>query len=324
MAFDAFISHSAQDKTIADAACATLEKMGIRCWIAPRDIPAGSEWAGAIVDAIDNCQVLVLILSSHANSSSQVHREIERGVNKGKPIIPFRVEDVRPTSSMEYYLASIHWLDALTPPLEKHLLELAQTAKGCLTAKGRLGVGENQNYATAPASATTTAEQISAPKPGRVAVVSEQKASKSLPTFTVASLALIVALIVGGGVFFYIKSSQKPPAASTSDTSSASHQPDYTGWLAPADFQKVFDAMVQSRQYPKELQAALINGTWMIRALFAPYPTKDFNFFSYFGMTAQDFAEKDSAYGKLGYVLAYRQSVTDGGPEFIQAVWIRY
>jgi TIR domain len=41
MNFDAFISYSANDKVIADAACATLERAGIRCWIAPRDVVPG-------------------------------------------------------------------------------------------------------------------------------------------------------------------------------------------------------------------------------------------------------------------------------------------
>ncbi|NQT71340.1 MAG: toll/interleukin-1 receptor domain-containing protein [Chloroflexi bacterium] len=37
MAHDVFISYSTNDKTVADAVCATLESQKIRCWIAPRD-----------------------------------------------------------------------------------------------------------------------------------------------------------------------------------------------------------------------------------------------------------------------------------------------
>jgi hypothetical protein len=42
MNFDAFISYANQDKATADAACAKLEAEGIRCWIAPRDVPPGA------------------------------------------------------------------------------------------------------------------------------------------------------------------------------------------------------------------------------------------------------------------------------------------
>ena len=132
MAHDAFISHSHQDKAVGDATCTILENSGIRCWIAPRDVPPGSQWAGAIIHAIDQCQVMVLIFSSQANISNQIYREVERAVSKGIPIYPLRIEDVVPSDLMEYFLGSIHWLDALTPPLESHLHRLADAVKSYL------------------------------------------------------------------------------------------------------------------------------------------------------------------------------------------------
>jgi hypothetical protein len=104
MAHDAFISYSSVDKAIADAACATLENAGIRCWIAPRDITPGLEYGGAIVRAIDQCRVLILIFSSNANSSRQIPREVERAINRGVPVVPMRVEDVAPTESLAYFM----------------------------------------------------------------------------------------------------------------------------------------------------------------------------------------------------------------------------
>jgi hypothetical protein len=134
MDFDAFISYATADKTAADAACAVLEAAGIRCWVAPRDISPGREYAAAIIDAIDRCRVMVLIFSSNANDSSQVRREIERAASKGVAIIPVRIEKVVPTESMEYFLGDIHWLDAMTPPIEDHLQQLAATIKALLNA----------------------------------------------------------------------------------------------------------------------------------------------------------------------------------------------
>jgi hypothetical protein len=117
MAHDAFISYSHQDKPVADAACTILESSGIRCWVAPRDVPAGSQWAESIVEAIDRCRVTILIFSSRANISNQIHREVEHAVRRGKPIFPLRIEDVTPIGSMDYFLGAVHWLDALTPPM---------------------------------------------------------------------------------------------------------------------------------------------------------------------------------------------------------------
>jgi hypothetical protein len=139
MAFDAFISHSSKDKAAADAACAVLEGAGVRCWIAPRDIRPGGEYGAAIIEAIDQCRVMVLIFSLSANDSHQIHREIERAVAKGVPIIPVRIEEVAPTKSMEYFLGGIHWLDALTAPIENHLQQLAQTVKAILQVNVQAG-----------------------------------------------------------------------------------------------------------------------------------------------------------------------------------------
>jgi hypothetical protein len=134
MEFDAFISYANADKTTADAACAVLEAAGISCWVAPRDISPGREYAAAIIDAIDRCRVMVLIFSSSANDSPQVRREIERAASKGAAIMPVRIEKVAPTKSMEYFLGDIHWLDAMTPPIENHLQQLAVTIKALLNA----------------------------------------------------------------------------------------------------------------------------------------------------------------------------------------------
>jgi hypothetical protein len=134
MAFDVFISHSSKDKSTADATCAALERAGIRAWIAPRDVRPGTEYAAAIIEAIDSCRAMVLIFSSNANASHQIPREIERAVRKGVLIVPMRIEEITPTKSMEYYLGEIHWLDALTPPLAVHLQKLVETIKAILQA----------------------------------------------------------------------------------------------------------------------------------------------------------------------------------------------
>jgi len=134
MAFDAFISYSSADKPTADAACAVLEAAGIRCWVAPRDVSPGREYAAAIIDAIDRCRVTVLIFSSSANDSPQVRREIERSAQARWRRLCWRIEKVMPTKSMEYFLGDIHWLDAMPPPIENHLQQLAVIIKTLLNA----------------------------------------------------------------------------------------------------------------------------------------------------------------------------------------------
>jgi len=129
MAHEIFLSYSHQDKPTADAICAGLESQGIRCWVAPRDIRPGADYAESIINAIEGSQAMVMVFSSHANTSPHLRKEVERAVNKAIPIIPVRIEEVQPSKAMEYYISTQHWLDALTPPLEAHIGRLAEALK---------------------------------------------------------------------------------------------------------------------------------------------------------------------------------------------------
>jgi len=136
VSFDVFISYASKDKIVADAVCARLEAAGIRCWIAPRDIVAGTSYGEAIIDAIHGAKVMVLVFSSSANASGHIPKEVERAVSSGVAILPFRIEDVAPGKSLDYFIGSVHWLDAMTPPMEKHLDNLAATVHKLIPAKG--------------------------------------------------------------------------------------------------------------------------------------------------------------------------------------------
>jgi hypothetical protein len=125
LAHDVFVSYSTKDKTTADSVCARLEAHGIRCWIAPRDVLPGQVWGEAIVNAIQSSRAMVLVLSANANSSDHIPKEVELACAKGVIVIPFRIEDVTPARSLDYFLSNVHWLDALTTPLEQHIEHLA-------------------------------------------------------------------------------------------------------------------------------------------------------------------------------------------------------
>jgi hypothetical protein len=134
LAHDVFISYSSENKAVADAVCHRLEARGIRCWIAPRDVKGGREYAEAIVEAIHEARAMVLVFSSHANASPDVRSEVQTAFNRGIVVVPLRIEEVKPSGSLEYYLAGRHWLDAVTPPLKARLQLLADNLEGLLGA----------------------------------------------------------------------------------------------------------------------------------------------------------------------------------------------
>ncbi len=136
MVYDVFISYSIEDQDAAEKICGKLESKGMRCWIAPRDVLPGAEWAEAIVDAIDDSRLMLLVFSASSNSSRQVMREVGRAASKDIPIVPVRIDDVPPSKSMQYFISSHHWLEAQTPPLGKHLQRIAESVQKHLTQEG--------------------------------------------------------------------------------------------------------------------------------------------------------------------------------------------
>src|SRR5277367_439296 len=79
-----FISYASHDADTANTVCKSLESHGVPCWMAPRDVKPGAQYADAIVRAINEATAVVLVMSASAMSSSHVGREIERAASKRK------------------------------------------------------------------------------------------------------------------------------------------------------------------------------------------------------------------------------------------------
>src|SRR5688500_20345617 len=99
--YSAFISFATEDREKAEAICDSLERRGFVCWIAPRDVRSGREYADEIIGGIERSACVVLVLSAAANASVFVDREIERAFSKKKPVFPVRIEEVAPSPSLE-------------------------------------------------------------------------------------------------------------------------------------------------------------------------------------------------------------------------------
>jgi hypothetical protein len=161
---DLFVSYSQADQEAAFAIVQRLEARGISVWIAPRDVAPAADWAAEIIDAISSARLMVLVFSGSSNDSGQVRREVERAVHKQLPILPFRIEDVLPSKSLEYFLSAQHWMDAFPPPLEPHINRLGNYLDAALGghAAHDLAVEPRPSRATGPADATHPAANVDA------------------------------------------------------------------------------------------------------------------------------------------------------------------
>lgn len=102
----AFISYSSKNQSSADAMRELFNKNAIDTWMAPYDIPSGSEYAEVLYDALIGCSCLVLMLTNNAQNSQWVKNEVEIALTNGKAFIPIQLEDIELNSSMKWFLTN--------------------------------------------------------------------------------------------------------------------------------------------------------------------------------------------------------------------------
>ena len=186
MARSVFVSYSLPDRDCAFELVARLEAVGVSVWIAPRDISPSADWAAEIIEAISAARLMVLVFSSHSNASPQVRREVERAVHKELPILPFRIEDVVPSKSLEYFLSSQHWLDAFPPPFEPHYERVCRHVSALLNGA-----------AAAPQDAAATATHTTLSASAVAGAASAPAAAAAFPPEQLASLERQLAQHIG-------------------------------------------------------------------------------------------------------------------------------
>jgi TolB-like protein len=123
---DVFVSYASQDMAVANSIVENLEQHGLKCWIAPRDVKPGAQYADAIVRAINEAKAVVLVMSGSAVDSAHVAREIERAASKRKPIIPFRIDNAPLNPELEYFLSNSQWIDVPKLGMPAALVKLAE------------------------------------------------------------------------------------------------------------------------------------------------------------------------------------------------------
>jgi TolB-like protein len=119
-----FVSYASGDAAVASALVEALERHGVACWIAPRDVKAGALYAEAIVRAISDAKALVLVLSANSVASAHVGKEVERASSKRRPVIALRIDEAPLSPALEYFLSESHWIDARAGGMDAALATL--------------------------------------------------------------------------------------------------------------------------------------------------------------------------------------------------------
>lgn len=196
-----FISHSSKEGHIASELCEYLEKNGKKCFIAPRDIQYGSEYAEEIVNGIDNSEAMVLLLSNNSNNSPHVLREVERAVSKSIPIIIYKLEEVELSKSMEYFLMTHQWMDAKKTGDFTNILKCVNN----------ISKNDQENVIK-----ENTEENDVAASEGN------KKINKKFNKKIMSVAALIICAVVVVAVIFFIKNQTKPSNQSSENNNAKS------------------------------------------------------------------------------------------------------
>lgn len=114
--YDVYIAYSTRDVETANAVCHVLENNNMNCWIAPRNISPGVNYAQEISEAIKGSKIIVLIFSRNSMESKYVNNEVQLAFDQNKPILAFKIDQSLPCGEMEFLLKNNLWLDAYPSP----------------------------------------------------------------------------------------------------------------------------------------------------------------------------------------------------------------
>ena len=133
---DVFICHSSKDFDIAMKLVENLESGGLDCWIAPRNITPGSDWAASISSALTATKVFLVVFSRNSRDSEQCARELGIAETlKGVTVVPYRIDNAELTGSYQYYLTSAHWVIADNKKKDYKYTELINFISECVGKK---------------------------------------------------------------------------------------------------------------------------------------------------------------------------------------------
>ncbi|MFM1800005.1 MAG: hypothetical protein RLZZ117_2283 [Cyanobacteriota bacterium] len=105
-----FISYSRHDADFARGLEAQLDTHGFTVWLDTERLHMGEFWRQEIVQAIENCDYFLLLLSDHSIVSVNVVRELSLAESSARRILPVMLHEVAIPDTMKYQLAGLQFV----------------------------------------------------------------------------------------------------------------------------------------------------------------------------------------------------------------------
>lgn len=134
---DVFISHSSADHNLALQLCDYLEFQGLQCWLAQRgkNMVAGGPYSVTISEAINQCGLLLVLVTKNSVASPGVLAEVQLASSKNKHTLPVFCAHIPPGRNLEFFIGHLHWFKLYPQPHSQHFPELYQQCLVILNRK---------------------------------------------------------------------------------------------------------------------------------------------------------------------------------------------
>ena len=137
MSAEVFVSYSSLDHAQVSKIIERLRKAGVSVWMDEGGIDAATLWSEAIVEAINDCKVLIMMVSSHSTDSANVVKEVMLASESSKTILPVYLEPADIPTRLKYQLTGIQHSEAYSLTPDELLDELLRgLAKNGVTVPG--------------------------------------------------------------------------------------------------------------------------------------------------------------------------------------------
>ena len=111
MSIEVFVSYSSQDYERVIPVVDRLREAGVALWVDEGSIDAATLWSESIVEAIAECHVLIMMVSSHSTDSHNVVKEVMIASEGKKTILPIYLESAEIPAKLKYQLTGIQHLE---------------------------------------------------------------------------------------------------------------------------------------------------------------------------------------------------------------------
>ncbi len=118
MAYDVVVSYAREDREVVAKFCNQMIAEGVQARMAPRDTIMDQRYITEVNEMMMEAKTLVVVISQFSNASGQVVRELELAEKNQLQILQVRLDDVKPSGSVAYYLSGKEWFDMLRKEVE--------------------------------------------------------------------------------------------------------------------------------------------------------------------------------------------------------------